>query len=520
MHMGLGCFLMVFLLGKPIQPDTLPAMKIFCADQQLEEGFYWAQQKAMQFVQTGKSGPVNIWKPGQESPTVSYIPSYQAGYPLRSAFYSRDFCHQAIGAHLLGLDEENFSMLRALAASAHASRKWYPLWALNFDGSPYSLDYRNDTNFVREVPAVFELVETMARLYRWTGDSRYATDSVFSDFARHALSDFIRLHDNQLPNGIAEGSGTGNIFKGVASYNEQRDAPLVEAGDGIAAQYAAFMAYHSLHRVDGSRMTLNGMGQRGHQIQRYFQKKWAIQGSSSYNRGYLQNGQSVAGWGKENSWFMLMKGIVHPDSYRTAQYLDFLQEKLRSQEDMPDNIEALTYIPETFFRYHRNTVGWEWMQHILARIQQAHVQEKLTGTNGDYPEVSYVLISNVVEQLLGVEPLAAEATIKTLSHLPIGIPHLEVSGIPVGDCRLSVAHQGTCQSSLQYFGGKPKLVWTAAFPGAHHTIWVDGQPRRARKVRENGIWISTCRVEVAEGEKVVARVAANGRSASGRHHRG
>ena len=54
-------------------------------------------------------------------------------------------------------------MLRAFAASATAGRKWYPLWALNFDGSPFKLDYAGDHSFVREVPAVFELVEQCLR---------------------------------------------------------------------------------------------------------------------------------------------------------------------------------------------------------------------------------------------------------------------------------------------------------------------------------------------------------------------
>ena len=74
------------------------------------------QRKARSFVVTGKKGPVNISDVNDESEIVDYIPAYWAGYPLRTAFYSRDFCHQIAGAHLLGLEEENFTMMKAFAA--------------------------------------------------------------------------------------------------------------------------------------------------------------------------------------------------------------------------------------------------------------------------------------------------------------------------------------------------------------------------------------------------------------------
>jgi hypothetical protein len=62
--------------------------------------------------------------------------------------------HQLAGAHLLGLDAENETMLRSYAASATAEHKYFPVWALNFDAKTYlSIDYKSPDNFVREVPA-------------------------------------------------------------------------------------------------------------------------------------------------------------------------------------------------------------------------------------------------------------------------------------------------------------------------------------------------------------------------------
>ncbi len=149
-------------------------LSIETSNPKLERAFNWAVRKALSYVQTGKTGRVDGHernRAGQGS--AKYIPSYWAGYTWRTAFYSRDFCHQAAGAHLLGLQEENLSMLRAFANSATAGRKWYPLWALNFDGSPFKLDYAGDSSFVREVPAVFELVEQCYRQFLWTGNPAY-----------------------------------------------------------------------------------------------------------------------------------------------------------------------------------------------------------------------------------------------------------------------------------------------------------------------------------------------------------
>jgi 2-polyprenyl-6-methoxyphenol hydroxylase-like FAD-dependent oxidoreductase len=65
-----------------------------------------------------------------------------------------------VADEIIGLDAENKTMLRSFARSATEEHKYYPVWALNFDAETYlAMDYRGPANFVREVPAVFELVE-------------------------------------------------------------------------------------------------------------------------------------------------------------------------------------------------------------------------------------------------------------------------------------------------------------------------------------------------------------------------
>lgn len=475
-----------------------------CRD--LEKGFEWAKEKARSFVVTGKKGPVNISDVNDESEIVDYIPAYWAGYPLRTAFYSRDFCHQIAGAHLLGLEEENFTMMKAFAASANASRKWYPLWAINFDGSPYLLDYKNDNDFVREVPATFELVEKAYKLYCWTGDKRYLEDETLWNYYTRVVTDFIVLHDGKIPNGIAEGTGEGNIFKGSATFNEQRDVPLIEAGDGIACQYSAFVAYAEMAKLRGMTKLADEYLKKAEDLKSYFNTKWGVEGTDLYNRGYVSKDKPVAGWGKENSWFMPMKGITDPFSERTGKYLDFISMRLDSKEDIPDNIEAISYVPEVFFLYNRNEQGWKWMKHILSTIDQEHAASSLTGKNGNYPEVSYVLIANIVENLAGVSVEASRNYISTASHLPQEVKTLSVKNIKMGNSLVEVSHEEQSLSSLYYVQGDKTLIWDACFAGSYDYVHVNGKKQACGSIDIMGVKYSVCQLTIEPGEKKTVSV--------------
>ena len=481
-------------------------IRIQSSDKELVDIFEWAKTKARSFVMTGKSGPVNIWEKGQQSAEAAYIPSYWAGYPLRTAFYSRDYCHQASGAHLLGLSGENYSMMHAFAASADAGKKWYPLWAINFDGSVYTLDYKNDNSFVREVPATFELVEKAYKLYCWTGDKRYIEDETLWNYYTKAVTDFIALHDTRIPNGIAEGTGEGDIFKGSATFNEQHDVPFVEAGDGMACQYKALVSYAEMARLRGDRKRFKEFAGKAETLRKYFNTDWGVKNTDLYNRGYSVEKQPVDGWGKENSWFILMKELADPSSPRTDRYIEYVNERLESKDGIPDNIEAVSYIPEVFFQYNRNAYGWRWMKYIIDSINKTHAQSGLTGTNGNYPEVSYVLISNVVEDMAGVSVDAATNSLSTASHLPDEVPDLTVENIRFGGSLVSVSHKGQKESELVYTSGIGSMTWEAAFAGQSDHLYVDGRKVKSKQVSNRGVLYSVCQLSLKPGEKKVVSV--------------
>jgi hypothetical protein len=475
---------------------------IASSNNELVDTFNWAKWRARQHVQTGKNGPIDVEGPiPPDAKKADYIPSYWAGYAHRTAFYIRDYAHQSSGAHLLGLDEENRSMMKAYAATSTEARNWYPLWALNFDGSPYFVDYPSESYFVREVPAVFELIDKAAEQYRWTGDTSYLEDPTLWKFYSKAVNEFIALHDKQLPNGVAEGTGRG-IWYGAASYNERSDHQMIEAGDGIAAQYQAFRGYAELARARGDKSIAKQFTTRADELFKYFNTDWGVApGSWEYARGRNPDGTQVVGWGQENSMFMAYDDIIDPNSRKTDDFLDYLYQKY--SEGRPPNIESSTYVPDVLFAYGRSEQGWAWMTDIIGALDEPHevVQQ---GTNGDYPEVPFTLVSQTVEGLAGVVPDAPSHAVSTLSRLPQDIGWLDLDHIMVGAHDVNVRHDGTTKTTVKHNAGPKLLKTTISFYGGYATINVNGKKVTADHALQRGKSVSSVTVTIPPGGHVTA----------------
>ncbi len=489
-----------FLYASSIDTSII---QIETTNKKLESAFNWAVGMGLSHVQTGKSGVVDRWERGAGSGKVAYIPSYWGGYNSRTAFYSRDICHQFSGGHLLNLQLENFTMLREFAKTSTAERKWFPLWALNFDGSSFKLDHRSDNDFVREVPAAFELVDKAYQLYLWTGDKKYIEDESLWNYYLHIVDDFIKLHDTRIPNGVAEGDGSGDIFKGSATFNEERSIPLVEAGDGIACQYKAFEAFAMMAKARGNKKLYHEYNTKAVELKKYFNSQWSVKADSkNLVRGYNIKGEPLTNWGKENSWFMLMKGISIP-SERRENYIDFVDESASSKRGKPSNIEARSYLPETFFINNRINQGWKWMEDIINNIDIQFPVSKTKG-DGNYPEISFVLVSNVVEGLMGVEPNAPEAKLATIARLPASVPDLKVKNITIGNSLFTLYHSSNNKSVLTFQSGQNDFTWQVRFYGDHPIIQVNGITKKAKKKLLNGAKISFVDIKIKAGETIEA----------------
>ncbi|WP_327357985.1 hypothetical protein [Streptomyces sp. NBC_01304] len=492
-----------------VSPSSPADPKVSSSDPKIVEMFNWSKRKANSWVHLpGTQGPLNVDERNTSGTgTGTYAASYWAGYANRSGYYSRDMAHQLSGAGVLGLNAENKAMLRSYAASATAEHKYYPVWALNFDAKTYlSIDYKSPTDFVREVPATFELVEKAAEAYRWSGDRAYVDDPALWDFYRHATNEFVDLHDSIKDNGsvkVAEGTGRG-IFQGAASYNEQSDEPLAEAGDAIGSQYQAYLAMASLARGKGDSALAATYETKAKDLKAYFNSTWSGTGSgASMVRGYTTDGRALTGWGKENSWFMPMKQLLDPGTRREA-YLDYIDQQA-SGSGKPSNIEAITYLPDTFFKNNRSGTAWKWMKYVYDQKDIQHVNAK-QGTNGDYPEVSFTLLGQTVEGLMGITPDAPARTLTTQSRLPAGMDWLKIDDLQVGGNTFSVRHDGATKSTLTNTSGAAAYTWEARFPGTHTTIKVDGQARAAKTKTVDGATYSYVTPSVAPGQTVTAEV--------------
>ena len=483
-----------------------PTVHLSSSSTELAEGFNWAAAKTAQFIMTGQRGVTNKDEnhpQGDGTGLHDYLPSYWAGYYDRTAFYGRDFAHQVAGAEIAGWRAENFSMFKVFARNATEVRKWYTLWAFNFDGSPHTIDYKNDSWFVREVPAQFELVEKAYRAYLWSGDRRYIEDPELWAFYGKVMTDFIALHDEQHPNGIAEGKG--GIFQGSCTYNERGEHPI-EAADAIGSQYQATWAYAAMLKARGETGAAQQWYQKAQALKDYFNGEWGtVTGDEGGHYARILDSNLIKhnDFGKENSWFIPMKLLSEPGP-RNDRYLDFISEKvgtgIGTTPEAPANIEAYTYLPDTYFPYQRNEEAWQWMRYILAKRDLPH-ERPSQGTNGDYPEISFTLVSQTVEGMMGIEPDAAANRVATLSRLPAAIDWVEIIQLPLGSHRLSVRHTGGVETAL-YQEGSQSLLWEARFPGHHPVLVVDGERRPAQTQRLNGVELSVVEVSVPPNQWV------------------
>jgi hypothetical protein len=313
------------------------------------------------------------------------------------------------------------------------------------------------------------------------------------------MSDFIKLHDNKRPNGIPEGTGMGDIFKGSATYNEvHSDNPLVEAGDGIACQYRAHVAFANILKARGERAAATLEQKRAAALRQHFNDTWSRDtASDAIVRGYDKAGKPQTDWGLENSWFMPMKGIVD-----AGPRLDHLMEMIRIRMDdpktRPSNIEEISYIPDVFFARGDRESAWKWMEHI----------HKAPASAREYPEISFTVISHVICGLLGVVPDAPQNQLATQSHLPAAVSDISVENIVIGDARFTVSHTGLTSSAVTLTSGAKDFTWLARFPGRHAEVTVNGRTRKADVLTENGLIFSPIKVPLRQGQKVSVQLLA------------
>ncbi|MCG9755806.1 NPCBM/NEW2 domain-containing protein [Shewanella insulae] len=180
-------------------------------------------ERITKFRDAGVPAVPSLWGSYHGTPTAN-----ATGY--RENFCLRDVAHQTEGAALLSLNEENIDMLTRFAfdalqdkrvevsdpnldpldpwASARPKSFWqeyWTLWSYNFYGAPYYMD----AGF-QELPAPLELLEKVYRMYRFTGDERWLSQT-FMDYGKQLLNEFANRYDFN-GNGIVDNRGNEGIL--------------------------------------------------------------------------------------------------------------------------------------------------------------------------------------------------------------------------------------------------------------------------------------------------------------------
>lgn len=450
----------------------MSALTVHSPNTILNTGFSWAKRQALGYVRTGHEGE---------------MPCYWAGLLDREAIYIRDFAHQALGAHVLGLAEENFAMLKAFAATMSEAQQWYPAWAITFDGEIFHMDYHHATDFPREIPMAFELVETGYRLYRWTGNAEYITDPVLWNYYTHVVTDFISAHDGYGHGVASEWNSTGWPFDGISTYNEGGER-IGEAGDAIASQYQALCCYAAMQTARGELNSAQATTARTDALRQDFDTRWWSEAEQQYIRGFTHEGEPRTNFLEMPNIYLASKFLTTP-GMRNDHQLDLIEQSVDYTTQR--GIEMRTYLPEMFFPYGWDEIGWKRLAYMFE-------------TRADYPEISYVALGDIVEGLLGVQANAPEHALATCSHLPVGMPWLEVEHIPLGAHDLTIRHEGNT-TTLTHLAGPNTLTWEAQFPGEAQQICVNGVAQEAVLRDVHGRAVSAVSVEVPVGASVTVR---------------
>ena len=439
----------------------------------LNRGFAWAKEQALAYAFEGD--PVGDW--------------FEAALPGREAFCMRDVSHQALGAMALGLQDHTKNMFRKFSVNIAESRDWASYWEINRYDQPAPVDYRSDADFWYNLPANFDVIQAMWRVYQWTGDPDYLEDPDFLSFYHHSLTDYVSAWDPD-GDGLLE-SGPENGIRGIPTYWEG-GGPRAETGaDLVAAQFAANRAYARILRARGEGEAAEPFDAAANRLQRIYNQEWWNPEVRRFNTAILPDGSYDDSPLPLGQLYPLYFGIVEEGPRRTL-VLDRL----------PDGgmVELNAYFPEILYL---NGAYDRAFGALLVQLDPGLERR-------EYPEVSYTALGHIAGFLMGVRPLASEGVVETKSRLTNEVRWAEIKHLFILSNEISLRHDGRKESRLRNESGR-ELRWRAVFPGTHARLMVNGRGQDAlsRTVPGEGAesWVE---VEVGPGEEVVVGVGGHG----------
>jgi hypothetical protein len=459
----------------------ISSLQLESSDKKLVQAFQWAKSQALAYAHDG-SDPVGPW--------------YEAALPGRDAFCMRDVSHQTTGAAALGLYPENHNMLEQFAAAVSPGRDWAGYWEIDKFGHPSAADYLSDEDFWYNLPANFDLLDSIVRMWRWTGDNTYVNHTSFQRFFERTATAYVNAWDLQpdlilkRPRLMNQRLSKGKFIqaRGIPSYTEGENNFNLGT-DLLAAEYRAFESLRfvaiSRHKVSSAQQYANTANKILHLIEH---RAWSEK--DHHFMGFFSQDGSTRG--SSDAMVLYFGATKDPGHIRAA--LSFIE----SAEYLKNiGIEEESYLPQTLYRYGKNDAAYE-------RIMDLTRPDK---NRREYPEVSFSVIGAMVMGTMGIEVVddgnSERPLLHSISRLTKNSDSAIVMGVRIRENLVDLEHVGNRKSTLTNRSG-PTLHWQAAFSGKVPFLIVNGHPVRS-KISSNAAlapvsWINT---DVASGAILV-----------------
>jgi hypothetical protein len=456
------------------------SLQLESSDTKLVQAFQWAKSRALAYAHDGAD---------------SVGPWYEAALPGRDSFCMRDVSHQTTGAAALGLYAENRNMLGRFAAAVSPSRDWAGYWEIDKFGHPSAADYVSDSDFWYNLPANFDLLDSIVRMWQWTDDTTYVNDPLIRKFFDSTATAYVHVWDLQ-PDLILKRPRIMNQRLSEGKFVQQRGIPSYTEGednfnlgtDLLAAEYRAFESLRvvaiSRHDAPAAHLYANtankildlieskAWSEQGHHFMGFFSRDGSMHGSGD---------AMVLYFGATKDPSHIGAALAHVES---AEYLKNI------------GIEEESYLSQTLYRYGEKDAAYALIMDLTRPDKDRR----------DYPEVSFSVIGAIVTGMMGMEVVddgnRNRPLLHSISRLRSKSDSAKLRGIRVRDYLVDLEHVGDQRSTLTN-RSKKTVHWQAAFPGRVSILIVNGRPVRSRMSSDASSsevsWIVT---DVASGATV------------------
>ena len=169
-------------------------------------------------------------------------------------------------AEVLGLQAHNKNMMRRFAAVPCAETDWCSWWEINRYGQPCPVDFTNNRDFWYNLPANFDVIDAIYRLYRFSGDDDYLNLSEIRHFMATSLENYVARWDR-------DGTGIPDHMLsegrcGLTSYDESDFAKsrVKVGGDLIAIQARGTLSAAEMYSLRGQKELKHIYERRGAEL--------------------------------------------------------------------------------------------------------------------------------------------------------------------------------------------------------------------------------------------------------------